>query len=102
MMFCIKNAYEVAPSACIDATSMSCPMAHFAAFEGAAFAIRGNTLLHWTPDGYDAREPRPHRIGVDALTPPAIIGILSAGYEPRWHPSAGISRRRQKALKQLV
>jgi hypothetical protein len=28
MMFCIKNAYEVAPSACIDATSMSCPMAH--------------------------------------------------------------------------
>ena len=27
-MFCITNAYEVAPSACIDATSTSCPTAH--------------------------------------------------------------------------
>ena len=47
-----------------------------------------DTLLHWTPDGYHAREPRPRRIAVGALVPPVIIGILSAGYEPRWHPSA--------------
>jgi hypothetical protein len=64
------------------------PDGAFAAFDGAAFAVRGDTLLHWTPDGYDAREPRPRRIAVDVLTPPAIIGVLSAGYEPRWHPSA--------------
>jgi hypothetical protein len=25
---------------------------------------------------------------VDVLTPPAILAVLSAGYEPRWHPSA--------------
>jgi hypothetical protein len=56
--------------------------------DGVVFAIRGYTLLHWTPDGYDARQPRPRRIAVDVLTPPAIIGVLLAGYEPRWHRSA--------------
>jgi hypothetical protein len=64
------------------------PDAAFIAFDGATFAIRADTLLHWTPDGYDARQPRPRRIAVDVLTPPAIIGVLSAGYEPRWHRSA--------------
>jgi hypothetical protein len=64
------------------------PDGAFAAFDGAAFAIRGDTLLHWTPDGYHARLPRPRRVVVDVLTPPAIIGILSAGYESHWHPSA--------------
>jgi hypothetical protein len=64
------------------------PDGAFIAFDGAAFAVRGDRLLRWTPDGYDARESRPRRIAVDVLTPPAIVGILSAGYEPRWHPSA--------------
>jgi hypothetical protein len=64
------------------------PDGAFVIFEGAAFAIRGDTLLHWTQDGYDARKPRPRRIVVDVLTPPAILAVLSAGYEPRWHPSA--------------
>ena len=64
------------------------PDGAFAAFDGAAFGVRGGTLLHWTPEGYGAREPRPHRIAVDVLTPPAILAVLSAGYEPRWHLSA--------------
>jgi hypothetical protein len=64
------------------------PDGAFAALDGAAFAVRGDTLLHWTPDGYDARESRPRRIVVDVLTPPTTIAVLSAGYEPRWHPSA--------------
>jgi hypothetical protein len=50
------------------------PDAAFIAFDGTAFAVRGDTLLHWTPDGYDARQPRPRRIAVDVLTPPAIVG----------------------------
>ena len=33
-------------------------------------------------------KPRPRRITVDVLTPPAILEILSAGYELRWHLSA--------------
>jgi hypothetical protein len=64
------------------------PDGAIAAFDGAAFAIRGDTLLHWTPEGYDARKPRPRHIAIDVFTPPAILEVLSAGYEPRWHPSA--------------
>ena len=64
------------------------PDGAFAAFDGAAFGIRGSTLLRWTPEGYGAREPRPHRIAVDVLTPPAILAVLSGGYETRWHLSA--------------
>jgi hypothetical protein len=44
------------------------PDGAFIAFAGAAFAVRGDRLLRWTPDGYDAREPRPRRIAVDVLT----------------------------------
>ena len=53
-----------------------------------AFAVRGDELLHWTPDGYDARKKRPRGIAVDVLTPPAILAALSAGYKPHWHISA--------------
>jgi len=64
------------------------PDGAFVIFDGAAFAIRGDTLLHWTPEGYNALKPRPRGIAVDVLTPPAILQVLSAGYEPRWHRSA--------------
>jgi hypothetical protein len=64
------------------------PDGAIATFDGAAFAIRGDTLLHWTPEGYHARKPRPRRSAIDVLTPPAILEVLSAGYEPRWHASA--------------
>ena len=29
--------------------------------EGEAFAVRGNSLLHWTPAGYDRRHCAPAR-----------------------------------------
>ena len=61
--------------------------AFIASGEG-AFAVRGSSLLRWTPDGYDARRERPHGTEVDVLTPPAILAVLSAGYQPHWHPSA--------------
>jgi hypothetical protein len=66
------------------------PDGAFVALAGNAFAIRGNALLRWTPDGYDIRKPRPRGGTVDVLTPPAILAVLSVGYEPRWHPSANI------------
>jgi hypothetical protein len=64
------------------------PDGAFVALDGAAFAIRGKALLRWTPQGYDARKKRPQGITVDVLTPTAILAVLSAGYRPRWHPSA--------------
>jgi hypothetical protein len=53
-----------------------------------AYAVRGKSLLHWTPKGYDNPKPRPDSIEVDVLTPPSILSVLDAGYAPRWHPSA--------------
>jgi hypothetical protein len=64
------------------------PDGAFAAFDRTAFAIQGNALLRWTPNGYHDRKPRPPGISVDVLTPPTILAVLSAGYKPRWHPCA--------------
>jgi hypothetical protein len=58
------------------------------ALDGEAFAVRGNSLLHWTPNGYDARKLRLSGTTVSVLTPPAIVAVFAAGYPPAWHPSA--------------
>jgi hypothetical protein len=52
------------------------------------YAVRGKRLLHWTPKRYDRSIGR-RRGTADVLTPPSIIHVLSRGYQPRWHPSAG-------------
>ena len=66
------------------------PDGAFIAMDGAAFAIRGAALLRWTPEGYNARMRRPRGIAIDVLTPPAILAVLAAGYQPHWHPSAAL------------
>ncbi|MFZ0844295.1 MAG: hypothetical protein WAM62_00780 [Pseudolabrys sp.] len=58
------------------------------ALDGEAFAVRGKSLLAWTPSGYGQAAPRPRGIAVDMLTPPSIAAVLKTGYAPRWHPSA--------------
>jgi hypothetical protein len=53
--------------------------------EGFAYAVRNGQFLCWSFAGYTARvELKPMKL----LTPPTIIAILRAGYEPRWHESA--------------
>jgi hypothetical protein len=64
------------------------PDGAFVALEEDALAVRGHTLLRWTPQGYVGRRKRPRGIAVDVLTPPTILAVLSAGYQPHWHPSA--------------
>jgi hypothetical protein len=64
------------------------PDGAFVVLDGAAFAVRGDVLLRWSPQRYDAQVARPRGIMVEVLTPPAILGVLSTGYRPRWHPSA--------------
>jgi hypothetical protein len=64
------------------------PDGAFVALGEDAFAVRGDRILRWTPQGYDAAKPRPRGGTVDVLTPPAILAVLACGYEPRWHPSA--------------
>jgi hypothetical protein len=53
-----------------------------------AFAVRGSSLLRWTPTGYATRRPRPRGITAGVLTPPGILAALAGGYRPLWHPSA--------------
>ena len=57
------------------------------ALDNEAFAVRGGSLLRWTPAGYDKRKRRRSGTAVDVLTPPAIIAVLAAGYRPQWHPT---------------
>jgi hypothetical protein len=64
------------------------PDGAFIALEEGAFAMHGDALLRWTPGGYGEPRKRPRAITVDVLTPPAILAVLSAGYQPHWHPSA--------------
>ena len=56
--------------------------------DGEAYAVKGDALLHWTPSGYAAAVMRPKSGTIDVLTPLAIINVLSAGYQPRWHPKS--------------
>ena len=56
--------------------------------DGQAFAVRGNRLWRWAPDGYSQIRARPRGIDVDVLTPPSILTVLRRGYGPLWHPSA--------------
>ena len=65
------------------------PDGAFIALEEGSFAVRGRSLLRWTPKGYDVRNRRPHGGTVNVLTPPAILSVLAEGYEPHWHSSAG-------------
>jgi hypothetical protein len=58
------------------------------ALNGAAFAVRGDQLICWTPAGYADAKSRPRGIDVDVLTPPSILSALAEGYAPLWHPSA--------------
>src|SRR5579863_10203917 len=54
------------------------PDGAFIATEEGAFAVRGKSLLHWTPDAYDACRPKSRGTMVDVLTSPVILAILSA------------------------
>ena len=58
------------------------------AIDDEAFAVRGDSLLQWTPEGYIARRNRGRDMTVDLLTPPSIVAVLQAGYRPGWHNSA--------------
>jgi hypothetical protein len=58
------------------------------AIGNAAYAVRGEILLRWSPAGYGGRTPRAAAGEADLLTPPSIVAVLAAGYCPHWHPSA--------------
>lgn len=49
--------------------------------------VQGVALLPWAPLGYGAAQAVPDR-PVCVLTPPPLIAVLAAGWQPTLHPSA--------------
>jgi hypothetical protein len=59
--------------------------------EGEPGLVLGADLLTWTAAGYVARTPRPSRQRVLLITPPSLVAVLRAGWQPLvplLHPSA--------------
>ena len=54
--------------------------------------VLGGELAQWTPSGYRARRPRPRGETTLVLTPPSLVAVLRAGWDPQTvpllHPSA--------------
>lgn len=53
-----------------------------------AWLALGRDILGWSPFGYRERRTLPGSTEVLAVTPPSVIEVLRAGYEPRIHPSS--------------
>lgn len=67
------------------------PDGAFVLHEGAPRLVLGGELLTWTAAGYAARTPRPSLGQAVLLTPPSLVAVLRAGWEPLvplLHPSA--------------
>jgi hypothetical protein len=67
------------------------PDGSFVLHRGAPWLVRGAELLRWSPAGYVAREPRRTRGTAEVITPPSLVAVLRAGWEPvvpLLHPSA--------------
>jgi hypothetical protein len=71
------------------------PDATFLLRNGAPWLVLGDRLLAWTPAGYAASVPRPAGEPALVITPPSLVAVLRAGWEPLvplLHPSAGAWR----------
>ena len=68
------------------------PDGAFVVRNGEACLVLGARLLAWTPSGYAAGSPRPAGDPVLLITPPSLVDVLRAGWDPvvpLVHPSAG-------------
>jgi hypothetical protein len=67
------------------------PDGAFVVHDGEACLLAGDTLLVWSAAGYLARSRAPARERARVITPPSLLAILRAGWEPvvpLLHPSA--------------
>jgi hypothetical protein len=67
------------------------PDASFVLEDGAPSLVLGAELLRWTAAGYSERTPRPAGGDTVLITPPSLVAVLRAGWEPLVplvHPTA--------------
>lgn len=62
-----------------------------------AYAVRGEFVFPWSPQGWGPPIARPRRRLVTLVTPPSIVMALKAGYHPQWHESGSIAAFEQRA-----
>jgi hypothetical protein len=67
----------------------SLPDGAYVMLDGKAWLVWGTYLHEWSDSGYANHRLRAAHRAVDVLTPPAIVAIMSAGYRPEIHPTAG-------------
>jgi hypothetical protein len=68
------------------------PDGTFVSVEGEPCLVLGSRLLSWTPGGYVPGRGGASRDDVFVITPPSLVSILRAGWDPLVpliHPSAG-------------
>lgn len=73
-----------------DVANGGLPDGAFVLHAGEPHAVAGRRLVRWTPAGYVSPTPRPTG-RAQALTPPSLIAVLQAGWQPSvtlLHPSA--------------
>jgi hypothetical protein len=66
------------------------PDGAFVVRDGEPWLVRGSQLQRWTPAGYAERVPRPRVTVATVITPPSLVAVLRAGWEPLvplFHPS---------------
>ena len=62
---------------------------------GEPWLVRGDVLRRWTPAGYTEQQTRPLCGQATLITPPSLVAVLAAGWEPTvplLHPSASRAR----------
>jgi len=67
------------------------PDGAFVLDNGAPWLVLGAELACWTPAGYGTRKPRALGRGAIVITPPSLVAVLAAGWQPLvafLHPSA--------------
>jgi hypothetical protein len=67
------------------------PDGAFVLRDGEAWLLLGSRLLRWTASGYVAPRARPRRQQALVITPPSLVAVLRAGWQPLvplLHPSA--------------
>jgi hypothetical protein len=65
----------------------SLPDGAYIVLDGRAWLVNGTRLYVWSPGGYVKHARRPASGDVTVLTPPSLIGVFRAGYQPALHPS---------------
>ena len=71
------------------------PDGAFVLREDEPWLVLGTELLRWTPAGYVERGQRPTHEQAELITPPSLVSVLRAGWQPLvplLHPSARAGR----------